>query len=173
MNSTIHMILNCFFAFIFLGLLPSLVYAFEIPPEIKEFPSSEYLLHYSQNEDNQRMEILGQYQKWHGTRYRFGGNTQKGIDCSALMQQIFWDMRNLRLPRTTSEQISKGFMIERKKLKAGDLVFFLSGPSQRHVGVYIGSGEFMHASTSEGVTISYLNNKFWNTRFLTARRIIY
>ncbi|NIG44874.1 hypothetical protein F3J31_13735 [Enterobacter sp. Acro-832] len=66
------------------------------------------------------------------------------------MQKIFRDMHNLHLPRTTAEQIRKGTSVARGHLKTGDLVFFRSGVTQRHVGVYLGEDRFMHASASEG-----------------------
>ncbi|WP_370649936.1 NlpC/P60 family protein [Leclercia sp. G3L] len=118
-----------------------------------------------------RTRILVQYQQWKGTHYRWGGTTHNGVDCSALMQHLFRDAAHLSLPRTTGEQINKGVKVEELSLKAGDLVFFQTGEHRRHVGVYIGDHQFIHASTSQGVTVSDLSDDYWQAHFITARRV--
>ncbi|WP_414672291.1 NlpC/P60 family protein [Leclercia sp. CFBP8987] len=115
--------------------------------------------------------ILVQYQQWKGTHYRWGGATHNGVDCSALMQHLFRDAAHLSLPRTTGEQIHRGVKVEELSLKAGDLVFFQTGAHRRHVGVYIGDHQFIHASTSQGVTVSDLSDDYWQSHFITARRV--
>lgn len=119
-----------------------------------------------------RGRILAQYQKWKGTDYKWGGTSHQGVDCSALMQHLLSDAAHLSLPRTTGEQIHRGVQVAEYRLKAGDLIFFQTGPNRRHVGVYIGNSQFIHASTSQGVTVSTLANDYWHTHFITARRII-
>lgn len=118
-----------------------------------------------------RTRILMQYQQWKGTHYRWGGTTHNGVDCSALMQHLFRDAAHLTLPRTTGEQIHRGVKVEEFSLKAGDLVFFQTGHHRRHVGVYIGDNQFIHASTSQGVTVSDLGDGYWQSHFITARRV--
>ncbi|WP_368544145.1 NlpC/P60 family protein [Enterobacter soli] len=118
-----------------------------------------------------RSRILDQYQKWKGTHYQWGGTTHRGVDCSALMQHLFSDAAHLDLPRTTGEQIHRGVQVAQYRLKAGDLVFFQTGPNRRHVGVYIGDSQFIHASTSQGVTVSTLADSYWQSHFITARRV--
>ncbi|WP_431356137.1 NlpC/P60 family protein [Enterobacter mori] len=118
-----------------------------------------------------RSRILDQYQKWKGTHYRWGGTTHRGVDCSALMQHLFSDAAHLKLPRTTSEQIHRGVQVAQYRLKAGDLVFFQTGPNRKHVGVYIGDSQFIHASSSQGVTVSTLTDNYWQEHFITARRV--
>ena len=118
-----------------------------------------------------RGRILEQYQKWKGTHYAWGGTTRRGVDCSALMQHLFSDAAHLSLPRTTGEQIHRGVQIAQYSLKPGDLIFFQTGPNRRHVGVYIGNSEFIHASTSHGVTVSTLADNYWQSHFITARRV--
>ena len=95
-----------------------------------------------------RARILDQYQKWKGTQYQWGGTTRRGVDCSALMQHLFSDVAHLNLPRTTGEQIHRGVQVTQYRLRPGDLVFFQTGPNRRHVGVYIGNSQFIHASSS-------------------------
>ncbi|WP_415342546.1 NlpC/P60 family protein [Enterobacter hormaechei] len=121
--------------------------------------------------DPLRSRILDQYQKWKGTHYLWGGTTHRGVDCSALMQHLFSDAAHLSLPRTTGEQIHRGVRVAQHRLQVGDLVFFQTGPHRRHVGVYIGNSQFIHASSSKGVTVSMLTNNYWQQRYITARRV--
>ena len=117
-----------------------------------------------------KSSLLKQYAKWQGTPYHFGGKSSRGIDCSALMQKIF--SGHITLPRTTHQQKKLGQRVQKSELRIGDLVFFKSSPRVQHVGVYIGKGEFIHASQKIGVTISRLDNPWWAPRFETARRVV-
>jgi lipoprotein Spr len=132
--------------------------------------------HTNVKEEDIRKKILSQYSHWQGVKYQFGGTTKKGIDCSSLMQQIFHaafpDTLRTRLARTTAEQIKQGSQAFPVKLMPGDLLFFQMSPDERHVGVYIGNEQFVHASTSKGVMISDLKKDYWKIRFKTARRVI-
>jgi lipoprotein Spr len=116
--------------------------------------------------------VKSQYKIWEGVRYRLGGNSLKGIDCSALMQRLSRTFHRVDLPRTTVEQMWEGKEVKGKMLKYGDFVFFKMNRHQYHVGFYIGENNFIHASTSRGVTISTLESKYWNSRFISARRIL-
>jgi cell wall-associated NlpC family hydrolase len=109
---------------------------------------------------------------WRGTPYRYGGTTRKGIDCSAFVQAVYDDVFGLELPRATAAQVEEGEEIDRRDLQPGDLVFFKTRPRTRHVGIYLGEGEFAHASTSRGVMISHLDDSYWRSRFWTSRRIL-
>ncbi len=119
-----------------------------------------------------KSKILDQYKHWQGVKYQWGGSNMRGIDCSALMQKIFSGALAKRLPRTTAEQIKSGSAVAISSLKPGDLVFFQTKRTVRHVGVYIGKDKFIHASSSHGVTISELHNSYWITRFEAARRVV-
>lgn len=132
-------------------------------------PAKSALFH--QETDPLRSRILDQYQKWKGTHYQWGGTTHRGVDCSALMQHLFSEAAHLNLPRTTSEQIHRGVQVAQYRLKAGDLVFFQTGPNRKHVGVYIGNSQFIHASSSQGVTVSTLTDDYWQEHYITARRV--
>lgn len=109
------------------------------------------------------------YQEWKGVRYRLGGQSKSGIDCSAFVKHAFAEQFNLQLPRSTQEQKNVGIKIKKSQLKYGDLVFFRRN---QHVGIYIGNGKFMHASTSKGVMISSLNEKYWSRNYTQARRVL-
>ncbi|WP_386693671.1 NlpC/P60 family protein [Lonepinella sp. MS14435] len=109
------------------------------------------------------------YNKWVGTRYRMGGTGRNGIDCSAFMQETFATAFGMDLPRSTSEQKYVGKRIQKNELKQGDLVFFRKN---RHVGVYMGNGRFMHSSSSQGVTISSLSEDYWARTYTQSRRVL-
>lgn len=116
--------------------------------------------------------LMRGYHEWAGTPYRFGGESRDGIDCSALTQRIFKEQFNYALPRTAGEQMKQGRRVSRAALKPGDLVFFKPTRRLNHVGVYLGNGLFMHASSSQGVMISQLDNQYWARRYVQARRPI-
>ena len=114
-------------------------------------------------------QLANVYQEWAGTRYRLGGLTKGGIDCSGFMQTTFLKAYGLALPRSTSEQRHVGTKIEKSELKVGDLVFFRKN---KHVGVYIGGDKFMHSSTSRGVIIESLNDDYWARTYTQSRRVL-
>lgn len=129
--------------------------------------------HYGSDHNNTQAlkKIMTHYDQWEGVRYKFGGDSRKGIDCSAYMQRVFKDEFAVSLPRSTGEQIKLGSRIPKNDLHTGDLVFFKTSSHTRHVGVYIGEGQFVHASSSMGVTVSRLDNKYWGAHYELARRI--
>jgi probable lipoprotein NlpC len=118
-----------------------------------------------------RGHLYQHYQLWRGTPYRLGGMTTRGIDCSGFVLITFKALLDVRLPRTVEEQATFGHAIGPTDLRSGDLVFFRTGASMRHVGVYLEQGRFMHASTRRGVMISALADGYWRQRFWQARRI--
>lgn len=159
-------------------------FAFELPKEFTSLGKKNYShkeifkLHNEAplsgdngNPDEIKTALLSQYSHWKGTQYHLGGTTQKGVDCSALMQHLFNDSLHHPLPRTTFEQIKNGKKVNKDNLQPGDLVFFKTTEADRHVGVYIGDNQFIHASKIEGVTISSLDNQYWVNHYETARRL--
>jgi hypothetical protein len=112
------------------------------------------------------------FSNWKGTPYRFGGNTKNGIDCSAFIKSVYHESFNIKLPRTTKNQSTLGYLVYRDQLKIGDLVFFKTGWNVRHVGIYMGNNEFIHASTSKGVITSSLDNIYWTSKYWQARRVL-
>lgn len=119
-----------------------------------------------------REALLDQHRRWLGTPYRLGGTTERGIDCSALVQNVFSDTFRLDLPRSTGEQLHAGEPVAREALQVGDLVFFRPPGAYDHVGIYVGDGHFLHASTSQGVTLSRLDNAYWQRHYWQARRTL-
>jgi lipoprotein Spr len=109
--------------------------------------------------------------EWLGTRYRLGGTSRMGIDCSALMQVFFTALYGISLPRTAKEQFTFCRRVSRTELQEGDLVFFGTSHGVSHVGIYLQNNKFAHASTSEGVTISDLFDPYWVKRLVGVGRI--
>jgi cell wall-associated NlpC family hydrolase len=112
--------------------------------------------------------------KFFGLRYRFGGNGQGGIDCSALVQKVYADAFGVELPRSSHEQsrVSNFETVSEDELKTGDLLFF--GPKRKrvdHVGMYLSGGYFLHAARSKGVTIYRLDHQHWKSRFMFSKRV--
>jgi hypothetical protein len=112
--------------------------------------------------------------KFFGLRYRFGGEGRNGIDCSALVKQVYSDVFGVSLPRSSSEQsrLVNLDSVSPDDLKTGDLVFF--GPKRKrvnHVGMYLAGGRFLHAARTEGVTISSLDDGYWKSRFMFSKRM--
>jgi cell wall-associated NlpC family hydrolase len=108
---------------------------------------------------------------WAGTPYRIGGTTTAGIDCSAFIQIVMRSYLDVEVPRSTREQMAVGSRVKAAELLPGDLVFFQTGRSRYHVGIYIADGRFLHASTSSGVMISSLNEAYWRRTYLQSRRV--
>ncbi len=113
-----------------------------------------------------------EYKRWKGTRHRLGGTGSRGIDCSGFVKAVYKDVFNLDLPRTTKAQVKQGHSILFKELRAGDLVFFQPPTFPRHVGIYLGASEFVHASKNKGVTLSKIDKIYWEKYYWTARRIL-
>jgi len=105
-----------------------------------------------------------------GTPYVFGGTTSLGFDCSGYVQHVY-AMLGIALPRTADAQFYAGRPTRGGKLP-GDLVFFETyEPGPSHVGIYLGHGHFIHSSSSRGVTISSIADRYWSARYLGAKRV--
>jgi cell wall-associated NlpC family hydrolase len=107
------------------------------------------------------------------TPYLWGGTTTYGIDCSAFVQTVFRRALGIELPRTSIMQSTVGDEVGREDLRFGDLVFFNTiGRRISHVGIYLGESYFAHSSSNGGVKVSSLNEDYYYSRFVTARRVI-
>lgn len=106
------------------------------------------------------------------TPYRFGGNSRKGIDCSAFVQQVFREV-DIDLPRSAREQFRVGEQVDRGDLQAGDLLFFRTyAKFPSHVGIYLGDGKMIHASSrSHRVVVTSIDYPYYRKRFIGAKRI--
>jgi NlpC/P60 family len=107
---------------------------------------------------------------WMGVPYKWGGENRNGVDCSAFVQNVLSDALDVAIPRTTALQKSIGIRVTPAALEVGDLVFFFTPKKTNHVGLYLGDGDFAHASTSRGVMVSNLSQSYWKNAFTIARR---
>lgn len=122
--------------------------------------------------------IIKQAQSFAGTRYKFGGTTRKGMDCSGLIYTAFQN-ENIVLPRVSREMAKRGKPIKKGNAEKGDLLFFKTNKSSNrinHVGLVtrVDRGEiyFIHATTSKGVLTSNLKENYWNKAFVMTRRVL-
>ncbi len=113
-----------------------------------------------------------------GTRYRFGGTSEKsGFDCSGFIGYLFREEAGVTLPRSTREMINVDApKVARNKLKPGDLLFFSTNGRGRvsHAGIYLGDNQFIHSSSrrSGGVRIDSLGDSYWSKTFIEAKRAL-
>jgi lipoprotein Spr len=121
-------------------------------------------------EEMYNTKLLQFIEDWYGTRYRYGGSTKQGVDCSYFSSNLVNSVFNISIPRTASEQYQQTEHIQKTDLHTGDLVFFNTRGGVSHVGVYLSNDKFVHASTSNGVMISSLNEEYYNKRFVGAGR---
>lgn len=120
-------------------------------------------------------EIIHSAKKYIGVPHCMGGASERCMDCSGLLMKVFSE-HGIALPHNSQEQARFGQIISRmEELKKGDLVFFIrSYRTHRfitHSGIYTGNHEFIHTSSSKGVTISSLDNPWWNEKFIFGTRI--
>lgn len=110
-----------------------------------------------------------------GTPYRYGGNSPEGgFDCSGLVNYVYRDMLDLRLPRTARDLAAwQGPKIDPQRLAAADLVFFGSDGQVSHVGIYVGEGRFVHAPSTGGtVRLDTLDGPYWREHYTGAKRVL-
>ena len=110
-----------------------------------------------------------------GTPYRYGGNTPDGgFDCSGLVNYVYRDMLDLRLPRSSHDLAAwQGPRIDPRQLTPADLVFFGNGGQVSHVGIYVGEGRFVHAPSTGGtVRLDQLDGPYWRDHYSGAKRIL-
>ena len=106
-----------------------------------------------------------------GVRYKWGGTSPRGFDCSGLIVYAY-NKQGIRLPRTSAVLSTFGQVVSKDRLQPGDLLFFMTGRSRRvnHVALYIGDGKFVHSSSTRGKVIVSILNKY-GPRYAGARRI--
>ena len=133
----------------------------------------------SKTSNNAKAESIIAYAKtFRGTRYKFGGTTSKGMDCSGLVFKAF-NRENIALPRVSRDMAKRGKQISLSQSTEGDLVFFQTNKNKKtinHVGLVVkrkgGEVFFIHSTTSKGVIISSLDERYWKSAFVEVRRVI-
>ncbi len=121
--------------------------------------------------ENIKNDKLYQFiEKWMGTPYKYGAQTEAGTDCSGFSGNLYKSIFENTLPRTAKMQYQSCSKIDMDDIKEGDLVFFNTRGGVSHVGVYLQNGYFVHASTKEGVTISSLTESYYKNKFIGAGR---
>ena len=138
------------------------------PEEYKEMLAQQVTIN-EPTDVNQ--ELMKFYKEWKNVKYKLGGNSKKGIDCSAFTQRIYKQIFETDIPRTTRTQVTIGKEIRKSELEMGDLVFFKTGKYDRHVGIYMGNGDFLHASI-KGIKFTKLDKPYYKSHYWTSRRVL-
>lgn len=142
-------------------------------------PKEYKALMFNENEENKSFSEIPKkkqaftdfYSEWKDVKYKMGGNSKSGIDCSAFTQKIYKEKFGVELPRTTLTQVNMGEEVKKSDLKPGDLVFFKTSKTDKHVGVYVGNNNFLHASI-RGIQFTSMDKPFYKKNYWTSRRII-
>lgn len=116
--------------------------------------------------------VISESMNYLGVPYVFGGTSPSGFDCSGYVRFVF-AQAGISLPRTADAQYEVGYAVSTDELRPGDLVFFSTyeaGPS--HVGIYLGDGNFINASSSRGVSVASIYGGYWGSCYIGARRIL-
>lgn len=123
--------------------------------------------------DNHKLYV--ESSKWIGTRYRAGGTSHRGVDCSGLVCQLYQKVYRKKLERNSDDQRKENCRkVSKRNLQEGDLVFFHNGRKKRtttHVGIYLKDNKFIHASTSSGVIVSSLDEAYYRRCWMQGGRV--
>ena len=112
------------------------------------------------------------YPEWKGFTVVRGGTGYAEVGRSSFKQIVFSDYLGIEIPRNKRPQRKEGSSVRKNRIKLGDVVFFKTGRDTYHVGVMVNNEQFLHASTSSGVMISGLQERYWADAYLTTRRIL-
>jgi len=128
------------------------------------------------NGDAYNTDLESEAKKWLGTPYKWGGDSRRGIDCSAFVQNVYSNV-GVKLPRTANQQYEKSIIVKNTSRKIGDLIFFKkNGRNSRgnvtHVGIYLGDGKIIHSSSKKGVIIQNIDNSYLAKRYFAVGRVL-
>ncbi|MGK0253675.1 MAG: cell wall-associated NlpC family hydrolase [Mariniflexile sp.] len=144
------------------------------PTDLNSIPESENI----GKSGSKIYGIIDYAKQFSGVKYKFGGATRDGMDCSGLVFESFRAF-DIILPRISRDMAKKGDKVLLVNTQEGDLLFFRTMNRRNdisHVGLVIttenGEIEFIHSTTSTGVIVSKLSEKYWNSAFVEARRIL-
>jgi cell wall-associated NlpC family hydrolase len=136
------------------------------------FSATAVAASYKSHAQHVRHALLSKFDRWQGTPYRYGGMSHRGIDCSGFVHVIYHQALGIDVPRSTELLSRLRHRVSRRHLVAGDLILFRINRHTLHAGIYVGHGQFIHASKSRGVMLSSLHNPYWREVFSKAVRII-
>ncbi|MGE5843424.1 MAG: LysM peptidoglycan-binding domain-containing protein [Syntrophaceae bacterium] len=137
----------------------------ERPGEIAPIPLSRW------KDPGERDLFVKVVKSYEGVPYKLGGNSMKGIDCSAFTRKVY-GIFNIDLPRTAREQLQQGKRVGRDSLDTGDLVFFQTRRNRIHVGVFLGGSEFFHLSSrNRAGKVDSIDSTYFSTRFISGVRL--
>lgn len=126
-------------------------------------------LTYSDTDNQALYEAIN---SWLGVPYKYGGTDRNGIDCSAFVGTIYKQVYGITLHRTANDMLRDVSLISRSQLREGDILFFTNSKGKvSHVGIYLKEQLFAHASTSNGVSVSSLDNVYWTKHFYKGGRV--
>lgn len=121
--------------------------------------------------ENLRLGVI--LQSYLGKPYKGQSRYDEGVDCSMFTRDVYRRFNKTILPRVSADQAKEGDPIHFNKLQYGDLVFYRTdGKKISHVGIYVSGMRFIHASSSRGVVVTNMNEKYWSKRYAGARRIL-
>ncbi|MDT0606754.1 C40 family peptidase [Croceitalea rosinachiae] len=128
-------------------------------------------------ENKKAEQVIETAMTYSGVRYKFGGETKKGMDCSGLVF-VALTKNDISFPRISHQMANEGKRIKIKEVQKGDLLFFKTakrGKNINHVGLVVEVDDeikFIHSTTSRGVIVSSLREGYWNSAFIKAQRIL-
>lgn len=127
-----------------------------------------------QHENEKKSCLYDEVKSWIGTPYKYGGNNKRGVDCSGFVVQVYKKVYGVSLQRSSDLIYEKNCeKIKKNDLQEGDLVFFSTGRSKKinHVGIYLNSDKFIHASSSRGVIVSDLDESYYVRTYVSSGRV--
>ena len=172
--------LSLFFGCLLVGLFAHHVAAKEKPAKRSAVssprPQKTQILSPSPDEKLPEEKIQEEMEKYLGIRYKRGGNSTKGFDCSGFTKQIYSEVFGIDLPHQSSEQHRVNLLttVSTDELKTGDLIFFSGGRNRNrinHVGIYLSDGRFIHSARTKGVVISSIDDSYWKARLVSTKRL--
>ncbi len=161
------------------GLKPKPLYTANEKTSVKKdstytAPEPTKSAHYAASGLNaHREDMMREIENLLGVPYLYGGTSRRGMDCSGFVQYVFTRSLSHSLPRQVNEMYQLGVSVPIDDLQFGDLVFFskIEHAGLSHVGIYLDSNQFVHASMSNGVIFSKLDEPYYKSRYVGAKRI--
>lgn len=124
---------------------------------------------------NDNIRLYREAEKWIGVPYKYGGNSKRGTDCSGMVMEIYLKVYGIKLERNSAAIMERNCRkISKNNLQEGDLVFFTTSKDRNrinHVGIYLKEGKFVHSSSSRGVIVSSLSERYYVDKFYCAGKV--